>query len=161
MAIKFNIKVGNVEVEYEGPEAFLNKKLPELIDHIAKIKGTDFGDGSVVATKSAGISEHKTSHAKITGTINTVASKLECSTGKDLLLAAAAQLTFVSGKATFSRRDLHEEMKKAKSYYKKTFFGNLTASLNRLLRSGQLVESATDTYALEASSANVLRERLR
>lgn len=37
MAIKFNIKVGNVEVEYEGPEAFVNKKLPELVGNMVKV----------------------------------------------------------------------------------------------------------------------------
>jgi len=40
MATKLRIRVGDVEVEYEGPEAFLNKKLPELIGNVAKVRGT-------------------------------------------------------------------------------------------------------------------------
>lgn len=37
MTTKIRIKVGEVEVEYEGAEAFLNKKLPELIGQLSKL----------------------------------------------------------------------------------------------------------------------------
>lgn len=34
---KIRARVGEVEVEYEGPEAFLDKKLPELISQLSKL----------------------------------------------------------------------------------------------------------------------------
>ena len=37
MATKMRIRVGNVEVEYEGPDSFLTKKLPDLIVRLSKI----------------------------------------------------------------------------------------------------------------------------
>ena len=37
MTTKIKIKVGGVEVDYEGPEAFLNKKLPELITQLSSL----------------------------------------------------------------------------------------------------------------------------
>ena len=40
MAVKLKIRVGNVEIDYEGTEAFLNKKVPELIGIVAKFEGT-------------------------------------------------------------------------------------------------------------------------
>ncbi len=37
MAAKIRIKVGSVEVDYEGSDQFLEKKLPALIDHLAAL----------------------------------------------------------------------------------------------------------------------------
>ena len=49
MTTKIKIKVGGVEVDYEGPEAFLNKKLPELITQLSslakKVPAGDDRDG--------------------------------------------------------------------------------------------------------------------
>lgn len=49
MTTKIKIKVGGVEVDYEGPEAFLNKKLPELITQLSslakKVPAGDEPDG--------------------------------------------------------------------------------------------------------------------
>lgn len=37
--MKLKIRVGNVEVEYEGPEAFVNKKLPDVVGNMIKVAG--------------------------------------------------------------------------------------------------------------------------
>ena len=37
MATKIRIRVGELEVEYEGPEAYLNSKLPQLVDRLSKL----------------------------------------------------------------------------------------------------------------------------
>jgi hypothetical protein len=37
MAIKVKIRVGEVEVEYEGEDGFLEKKLPEIISQLSRI----------------------------------------------------------------------------------------------------------------------------
>lgn len=37
MTTKIKIKVGGVEVDYEGAEAFLNKKLPDLITQLSSL----------------------------------------------------------------------------------------------------------------------------
>ena len=51
MSAKIRIKLGNIEIEFEGNESFLDKKLPQLIDHLSKLKplidlnDTDGGNG--------------------------------------------------------------------------------------------------------------------
>ena len=57
MATKIRIKVGNVEVDYEGPEAFLNKKLPELISQLSNYseKVPDQGDSGGGAGAGSGV----------------------------------------------------------------------------------------------------------
>lgn len=37
MTTKIRMKVGTVEVEYEGPEAFLKKELPGLVTHMSSV----------------------------------------------------------------------------------------------------------------------------
>lgn len=51
MTTKIRIKVGAVEVDYEGAEAFLNKKLPDLISQLSTLaeqvpEANDGGGGS-------------------------------------------------------------------------------------------------------------------
>jgi hypothetical protein len=50
-------------------------------------------------------------------TTGTIAAKLKARSGSTLLMAAAAHLTFVADKSTFSRQDLLSEMQSATSYY--------------------------------------------
>lgn len=41
MTTKIRIKVGDVEVDYEGPESFLDKKITELISRLASLSSPD------------------------------------------------------------------------------------------------------------------------
>ena len=55
---KIRIRVGEVEVEYEGPEAFLNKKLPDLIKQLSgpgePVPGAKAGSGRGAGRASRG-----------------------------------------------------------------------------------------------------------
>lgn len=159
MTMKIKIRAGNVEVEYEGPEAFVNKKLPALIANVAKIKGT----GPIPPDESdeKGDTKGRTRKTeKITGTTNTVASKLGCKSGPTLIIAAAARLTLVLGKSSFKRKELIKEMKDASTYYKKSYESNLTQNLSSLVKSNKLNESAKDTYSLSAKTRGELEKKL-
>ena len=163
MTTKLRIRIGNVEVEYEGQESFLNKKLPELIANVAKIEGT----GSMTLDESVEQGDIKrtikrtgTGKGKITGTTNTLASKLGCESGPALILAAATRLTLVLGKSSFTRKELLNEMKSASTYYKKSYASNLTQNLNTLIKSNKLNESAKDTYSLAAKTRAGLEKKL-
>jgi hypothetical protein len=156
MTMKLKIRVGNVEVEYEGPEAFVNKKLPELIANVAKIKGT----GRVRRDGSDEERDTKDKPGEMTGTTNTIAAKLGCETGPDLILAAATRLALVLGKSSFMRKELLAEMKQASTYYKKSYKGNLTQNLSSLVKANSLNETAKDTYSLAAGTRADLKKKL-
>lgn len=160
MTMKLKIRAGNVEVEYEGPEAFVNKKLPKLISDIAKIEVTDIIP-SDESDEKGDKKDKNGSKVKFTGTTNTVASKLVCKSGPDLIVAAATRLTLVLGKNSFQRQELLKEMKVASSYYKKSYEKNLTQNLKPLLKSNKLNEIAKDTYSLSAETKTDLKKRLR
>ncbi|MCZ6655171.1 MAG: hypothetical protein O7D91_19345 [Planctomycetota bacterium] len=50
MATKIKIKVGDVEIDYEGSETFLTGKIPELVSKLTKI----CGDGTTNGTSENG-----------------------------------------------------------------------------------------------------------
>jgi hypothetical protein len=79
---------------------------------------------------------------------DTIATIIGATSGPDLIIAAAAQLHFSQGKATFSRHELAAQMRTAPSHFKSTFMNNLSAYLAGLTRADRLRLSANDTYAL-------------
>ncbi len=69
-------------------------------------------------------------------------------------------MTFVSGQASFTRKQITSEMKGATGYYKKTYVNNLTAYLEQLVRDQKLVEPTTGTFALGIPTRNQLEKQL-
>jgi hypothetical protein len=49
---KIRIRVGEVEVEYEGPQEFLDKKLPTLVSDLSRMEGSNGSGKSARANKS-------------------------------------------------------------------------------------------------------------
>ena len=90
----------------------------------------------------------------------TVATKLSVKSGPDLALAAAARLSIVLGKATFSRKEIHDEMKSATGFYKGTYNNNLTSSLVRLTKEQKLNEQSKDIYTLTPTTKKELVSQL-
>lgn len=158
MASKIRIKMGAIEVEYEGSEEFLKKEIPVLLAAVADLY-TKAGGGE---DETSGGDNQETKPAK--GTINlttkSIAQKLNANSGPDLIVAAAAHLTLAKGKDQFKRKELNDAMKGASGYYKSTYTKNLTNYLGTLGSSGKLVEVSTDVYALTASTRNALEAQL-
>ncbi len=154
-ASKIRLKVGAIEVEYEGSEAFIKDELPKLLDAVAQLYKESGGSMSAPQTPPFG-----GAGPALSGTTGTIAAKLQSGSGPDLVVAAAARLTFGLAKPSFSRLELLTEMKAATAYYKTSFSANLSKYLASLIKDGKLVESATGVYALGASTATELRAKL-
>lgn len=98
----------------------------------------------------------RTNIGAISGTTKTIAAKLGATTGKELIVAAAAQLTFVAQKHTFTRNEILESMKSATGYFKITYSNNLTKYLNGLVDEQKLIETAANEFALKEDYRNEL-----
>lgn len=101
----------------------------------------------------------------ITGTnanysTDTIANIIGATSGRDLIIAAAAHLHFSQGKATFSRQELAAQMRTAPSHFKSTFMNNLSSYLAGLTRADRLRLSGNDTYALSNRERQDLEARL-
>ena len=93
-------------------------------------------------------------------TTRTIAGKLNCKSGPDLVKAAAARLTYSLRLSTFKRKQILGEMKKASGYYKQSYGQNLSNYLNQLVKDGILVETSANTYALDAKTGKSLERQL-
>jgi len=155
MESKIRIKMGQIEVEFEGSEEFLKKELRDLIKTVSELyktsnianqgnddSGDDGGGGNNLELSTGSI-----------------ATKLTCNSGVDLAVAAAAHLTFVKKTAVFTRKALINEMKSASGFYKSSYSANLTKILNQLLKS-KFNEPTSGSYALSAKTKNDVGARL-
>lgn len=158
MASKIRIKMGDVEVEYEGSETFLREELRELLSGVLELhrEREESGDGS---GNHQGSTEEQSPAATVSGTTNTFAAKLSVAKGSDLVIAAAARITLGLGQESFTRGDLLKEMKTAKSYYKKTYSNNLSSYLKSLVSADRIREVAHETYALSAGERQKLESQ--
>jgi hypothetical protein len=166
---KIKIKLGAIEVEYEGSETFLKEELPQLLSAVSELYSKAHASGAAslsgigaphqpVASSSSGTGAAQ--KPKLEATTGSIAAKLAAKSGPELILAAAARLTFVSQTPTFARQKLIDEMKTASAYYKATYLNNLTSYLNGLVKDGKLNEPSQGNYALTASSLKDLEGRL-
>ncbi|CAN7314170.1 hypothetical protein [Paraburkholderia terricola] len=168
---KIKIKLGAIEVEYEGSESFLKEELPALLTAVSDLYQRSTGGNGTnadVGNDSKGQSTGGPSAAlptqangkTILGTTNTIAQRLQVKSGPDLLLAAAARLTIVENREVFTRQQLLDEMKTATAYVRSTYLTNLGRTLTNMVKDGTLNEARTGQFALSASRREELETRL-
>jgi hypothetical protein len=159
---KIKIKLGPIEIEYEGSEMFLKEELPQLLSAVSDLYAkSNIAIGASTAQVPAGLGAANGSVKPILeATTGSIAAKLSVKSGPDLVLAAAARLTLVTGTPKFSRQNITDEMKTATAYYKATYLNNLTSYLNGLVKDGKLNEPSQGNYALTAASLKDLEQRI-
>lgn len=155
MESKIRIRVGEVEVEYEGSESFLKG---ELLNILKKVSELHEGNGGRASPGPAKHGAGDTAAARLSTA--SIASKLACRGGQDLVLAAGAHLTFSQNAETFTRQQVLAEIKSARAYYKRSYSNNLTKYLDALVRSGRLNEPSAGTYSLAADARKDIEARL-
>lgn len=163
---KIKIKLGAIEVEYEGSESFLKEELPQLLSAVSDLYTKSHAilesPSSNQSTPTSSSIELGTNinKSKFEATTGSIAAKLSCKSGPELVMAAAARLTFALQTPTFSRQKIIDEMKTASAYYKASYLSNLTQSINNLVKDGKLNEPSQGNYALTAASMKEMEQRL-
>lgn len=159
MTSKLRIKMGPIEVEYEGSEDFLKQELPELLQAVTTLyKDSGIAEAGPAPSPVSGGAASAAPGPQ--GTTNTYAARLGGGSGPELALAAAARLRIGLGAENFTRSKLLEEMRGATSYYKKNYSSNLTKIIGTLVANQKLIEAAKDTYSLHATTESELRAKL-
>lgn len=163
MSSKLRIRIGEVEIDYEGTEEFLKQELPQLLKtamelHRASGGSSSGGSGKGEAGAAGGSAGARKAASLTTGSI---AAKLGAKSGSDLLTAAAAHLVLVNGTEPFTRQQLLTEMQSATSYYKSSYSTNLTKYIKTALqKDGPLSETGKNAYALTAAARADLEKKL-
>jgi hypothetical protein len=160
------IKLGILELDCEGPEEFLKAEVPNFLklalETHSKIPAQSVAAVPAPATVHA-------PHANGSGcaipgfqsTTENIAMKLGAKSGPELVLAAAARLAFVVGKTTFTRDNLHDEIKTATGFYNEGHRKNLTGSLRSLVKDDKLNEITAGNYALSTTAKPELEAKIR
>ena len=152
MSNRVRVRFGDIEVEYEGAETYSLDDLLRLVNVISSMKpGT---------TKPSELPQADQSEKRYVGTTTDIAAKLNAKTGRDLVLAAAFRLNVIQGQEGFGRSDLIHEMRSATPYFKQTYVNNLSKTLNRMLKAGELNEPSRDRYCLSAKKRAELQKAL-
>lgn len=161
MQIKVN--VGAIALEYEGPEDFFKMEIGNILKSLSTHAGaapqaktspepSPSGTAAAVTAKpGGGIPAHST---------NTVAKLLNATSGPDLIMAAVAKKIIIDGDDTINRSTITTEMRKASSYYKKTFTNNLSKYLETLTKADRLRLVSDNTYGLPAKVREEIEPRL-
>ncbi len=150
---KLALKCGDIEIDYDGPEEFLIKELPSLLEKVATLRMT--GDLKASGEEKRVVSPSPTSPASV----STIAQRLAVGKGSELVLAAALSLTN-SGQATFTKKQLREQMRDAKAYYKSSYANNFDNYVARLVTAGRLNHVTGDKYALPDKEQKKLAEKM-
>jgi len=164
MASKIRIRMGDVELEYEGEDSFLKDGLPDLLQSVAELHASltplreseqagsgDGGETETAITKS----EHQ-----LQMSINTIAAKLSVKKGPDLVLAALAHSELIEKKDRTTRTDMITEMRNATSFFKPSYIGNLSLNLSGLIKGGKVNELSKDVFALTDDAKKELATKL-
>lgn len=162
---KIKIKVGDIEVKYEGDPEYLESGLKDLIGNLADIHNTLPTKAKVVSVAAAnegGENHAPQPHNQIMLGTASIAARTDARTGPDLAICAMAHLELAKGATSYTRKDILAEMKNATGYYSNSMGSNIGQSMTTLLKakrmnevgSGQFCLSATEKKKLETSLAN-------
>ncbi len=152
MEARIKLKLGDVEIEYEGTEAFFKDELPAILEAISKLRFPQSQQSGPPRPPSPG--------KPVTGTTAAIAAKVGAKSGSELIMAAAAKLTLVDGVGEFSRDQLHAAMKSATGLYKKSYTNNFGNYLGSLMKAQQLHEVSKDTFSLPQNVRAELEKQL-
>jgi hypothetical protein len=155
-AMRLRVKIGEIEFEYEGEEAFLEERLPGFLE---ALRSSLPAEGRKEAPAEAPASG-EAAPPGLAMTTRQVARRIEAKTGPEVAKSAAAHLALFAGRASFTRRELLREMQAATGHYKASMSGNLTKILAGLIAEGFLVETGAEQYALSARGEREMRAQL-
>ena len=154
--VKIKVSIGTIQFTGEGEENWVEKQLDKIIDHAPGLLKVV----PAVSAHNSGKGETGLHENTLQLTTGSIASKLGCKTGSDLVKAATARLTLVGEKAKFHRKDILAEMQSASAFYKESYTSNLSKYLTGLVKKNVLLEQSSGVYALHEDSKNSLRALL-
>jgi hypothetical protein len=162
VSTRIRIKVGQLEVEYDGTDEFIKHDLLQMVEHVIQLSDTAHLalEPYDTASESPAVQTAPVETALSDRTPNSVAAALHCDSGSSLLLAAAAYLTFVKGADTFDRGELLDTMREATRFYKGSYSNNLSGYLKTVLKQDDLRQIKEDTYSLGHQAEERLKGEL-
>lgn len=151
---KIRVKVGSMEIEYEGDPAFLDGGIETLLVAMGEL-ATRVPNESDPKVAQQSVDANGDNATPLSGefnfSTNTIAAHLDAKTGPELAICAIAHLELVKGNGSSIRSEILGEMKNATTYYSTSMSSNMTKNLANLTKAKRINQTAKDTYSLSAS----------
>ena len=138
MTAKMRVRVGEVEVEYEGPESYLDEKLVELIDRLKSIYESMSPPGGQPGT-TIGEAPTKT---KDPGTLAAFLKVKNATSPQVKTFLATALWLQLKGKDKLQTRDINKALKDNRQ----SRLGNASDCLNQNVSKGFCVKDGKEFY---------------
>jgi hypothetical protein len=157
--MKLTLRYGDIELEYEGPEDFLKSEIPKLLQGVANLHGT--APPKTTKTVGAPAAASAAAPAMPPGklSVSTAAQRFGAANGPDLIIAAA--YTLGSDSSTFTKKQLRDAIREAKTYFKSSYANNFDNYVNTLIKKGRLNHSGGENYALSETELKALNAKLK
>jgi hypothetical protein len=140
---RIKLTLGNLHIEYEGEQEFIESSLLTLASGLLELAERVPAVESVPGTAAQ--------KSKIDLSTNTIAGIISVKTGSDLALAAIARINIVKGQPTAARQEILDEMREASTYFRDGYAGNLSSYLDTLVKGRKVNLASKGNYALSAS----------
>jgi hypothetical protein len=154
---KIRIKIGSIEIDYEGDSDFLDRDLLKMVQELQKVSPPDLASNHQGGSSGGGGTPLQSGH---TLTTKSIATKLGAKSGSELGQAAVAHLALIKGQGTFKRSEINDAMKSAAGIYKTNMTGNLSPIIQKLLNDDTIVETGADTYAITPNAEALFKGKL-
>lgn len=152
---KVRIKVGSMELEYEGDPSFLDGGIEALLVSMGDLASRAPDEPAETPTAPLapviGNGNSPAPSGSFNFSTNTIAAHLNAKTGPELAICALAQLELVQGKSSSNRAEILAEMKNATTYYNTNMSSNHSKNLSSLTKAKRINQVGKDTYSLSAS----------
>lgn len=151
---KVRIRVGVIELEYEGSPEFLGEGLAGLIQQVAELSRSS---PLVELPQQSAVAEQSSAEQSIVGPLpltlstSSIAARMDAKTGPDLILCAMAHLELVKGLTSYERKTILDEMRSASGYFTTNMSGNCSSYVANLVKAKKVNEISTGKFCLSAS----------
>lgn len=161
---KIKLKVGSMELEYEGDPAFLTGGIEALLETMGTLAGKVPEPPPMTIVESPSLSTNGNGAPPLSGSYtfstNTIAAHLDAKTGPELVVCAMAQLELVQGKSPSSRAEILSEMKSATTFYNENMRKNMSNTLSSLTKTKRINQNSGDAYALGAAEKKKVEAKI-
>ena len=153
---KIRIKMGSIEVDYEGDPSFLKDGLNNLIQRVSDIQNSLPQPAQHSASAPASVepvlaAATPPSPSGLGLSTKSIAARMDANSGPELAICAMAHLELVKGLDSYDRKSILDEMKTATGYYNSNMSGNNAANVSSLVKNKRVTEVGTGRFCLSAS----------
>lgn len=152
---KIRIKIGSIEVDYEGDPSFLKDGLNDLIQSVSDIHSSlpqsPSSAAASVAPETVIPAVVPSAQPSLGLSTKSIAARMDAKTGPELAICAMAHLELVKNLDSYERQSILNEMKTATGYYKSSMSGNNVKNVDSLVKAKRVTEAGSGKYCLSAS----------